>query len=299
MALHDQVTPSLPSSLAMASARGQIVGERVVVEEEFLHLRESLLGPRHLLDDVTDAAGSVAMTTHGLRPQAECAARLAAASGVERQVRMLQIPDEVVLDPEVPLVNGRNKGQRVHVFQDRPRVVVHDPAFGIAVGKARDPVPVTSLGHFLDREVELVAGDEVDCLRRRQTSRRIDSDLGADQSGLQGRVDRLHRLDRLDIRRERGRRRVQYDQVVLARSGRDIGKLQAVRWRIDQLATLDQRRRLGEPSRIPERADFATTLEARTRTSVEAVERRRLQEKRAHHIFETPTAIIVPSARTL
>ena len=63
----------------------QVVGEGVVVEEELLHLREVLLGQADLLDDVADAAGPVAMAAHGLRPQAEGAARLAAAAGIERE----------------------------------------------------------------------------------------------------------------------------------------------------------------------------------------------------------------------
>ena len=59
LALHDQVTPSLPSSLAMASARGSIVGEGVVVEEEFLDLREGLFRLFDLFDHVLDAARAI------------------------------------------------------------------------------------------------------------------------------------------------------------------------------------------------------------------------------------------------
>ena len=58
----------------------QIVGQRVVVEEEFLHLREGSLRPSQFVDDVSDAAHAIAMAAHGLRPEAEGAARFAAAA---------------------------------------------------------------------------------------------------------------------------------------------------------------------------------------------------------------------------
>ena len=77
----------------------QVVGEGVVVEEEFLHLRERLLAPSAISSiDVADAARAVAVAADRLRPQAEGAARFAAAAGVERDVGVLQIADEVVLD---------------------------------------------------------------------------------------------------------------------------------------------------------------------------------------------------------
>src|SRR5262249_35803593 len=66
-----------------------IVGEGIVVEEEFLHLRERGFRPADLVDDVADAARAVAMAADGLRPQAERAARFAAAAGIERNVRVL------------------------------------------------------------------------------------------------------------------------------------------------------------------------------------------------------------------
>ena len=65
----------------------QIVGEGVVVEEELLHLREGLLRPGDLLDHMADAAGAVAMAADGLRPEAEGAARFAAAAGVDARCR--------------------------------------------------------------------------------------------------------------------------------------------------------------------------------------------------------------------
>ena len=95
----------------------QVVGQRVVVEEELLDLRERLLRPCQLLDDVADAARAIAMAADGLRPQAEGAARFAAAAGVERDVGVLQIADEIILDLEVALVDRRDERQLVHVVR--------------------------------------------------------------------------------------------------------------------------------------------------------------------------------------
>ena len=60
-----------------------IIGKRVVVEEEFPHLRKRLSRPANFLNDIGDAAGPVAMAADGLRPKAKRAPRLAPAAGVE------------------------------------------------------------------------------------------------------------------------------------------------------------------------------------------------------------------------
>src|SRR5581483_7337903 len=98
-----------------------VVREGVVIEEKFLHLRKSLLGPAHFLDHVADAARPVAMTADRLRPQTEGAARFTAAPGIERDVRMLQITDKIILDGEIALVNRRYERQFVHVLQNGAR----------------------------------------------------------------------------------------------------------------------------------------------------------------------------------
>ena len=74
------------------------------------------------------------MTADGLRPKAECAARFAAAAGINGNVGVLQIADEVVFDVEITFVDRRNERQEVHVFQCRPLVVMDDHAVTIMVG---------------------------------------------------------------------------------------------------------------------------------------------------------------------
>jgi hypothetical protein len=84
-------------------------------------------------------------------------------------------------------------------FEDGALLVVHDHAFGIAIGQPRDFAPGPSVGDFLDGEVEFVAGDEIDRRRRFQAAGRIDRDFGADKSGLERRVHRFERLDGFDV----------------------------------------------------------------------------------------------------
>ena len=79
---------------------------------------------------------------------------------------MLEIAAEVILDLEVALVDRRNKRQRVHVFEDGAGLVVDDAPGGVAIRQPEDPLPRESLGYLLDGEIELVAGDEIDRLRR-------------------------------------------------------------------------------------------------------------------------------------
>ncbi len=102
------------------------------------------------------------MPADGLRPQAEGAVRFAAAAGVQRHVGVQQVADEVILDPQVALVDLGDERQLVHVLQHRAVLVVLDHAVGVAEGDAVDSGPVAALGDFLDGEVEFVAGHEVD-----------------------------------------------------------------------------------------------------------------------------------------
>src|SRR5207249_10539298 len=134
----------------------------VVIEKELLDLRERLLRPCDLLHDVANAARAIAMAADGLRPQAEGATRLAAASGVERDVRMLEITNEVVLDPEVALVALRHEWQRVHILQRGTRRIVHDASICAAVRESGYRAPIPAFRDFLDGEVEFITGDEID-----------------------------------------------------------------------------------------------------------------------------------------
>ena len=58
--------------------------------------------------------------------------------GIDRDVGVHQIADEVVLDPQVALVDLGDERQLVHVLEDRAVVVVDDRAGAVAIGDAVD-----------------------------------------------------------------------------------------------------------------------------------------------------------------
>src|ERR1700761_4247384 len=95
---------------------------------------------------------------------------------------MFEIADEIVLDGEVALVDGRDERQLVHILENMARRIVADCTRGIAIRQTGDAMPIATLGNFPDREVELIAGDEVDRRRGGQASVRLDGDFGTYQA---------------------------------------------------------------------------------------------------------------------
>src|SRR5262249_59351657 len=147
-----EAEPAEPSCDGL-SAR-QVVGERVVVEEVLLYLREMAARPRNLGDDVLDRPRAIAMAAHRLRPETERAARPASPPRVERHVRVQEVADEVLLDHQIALIDVHDERQRVHVLERRPL----RRALEVAVGSIAEPGHFrerTSLRDLLDREVEL------------------------------------------------------------------------------------------------------------------------------------------------
>ena len=173
---------------------------------------------------------------------------------------MLQIADEVILDPQIALVDFGDEGQPVHVLENRPVAVVGDGAVRATEAHTVDCVEWPALGDLLDREIKLFAGDKVDSGGRLQTVLGFDGDLGADHADLQPRVLVLQRLGDPDVRGEGRCRRVKHRQLVLAGDRQHVGELELCRRSVDQLAVRHECGRLGQPSRIPEGADLALGL---------------------------------------
>src|SRR5205085_1488893 len=171
-----------------------VVGEGVVVKEEFLHLWEVVPSEADLFDDMLDAAHSISMPTDRLRPQTEGAFRAAAAPGIERKIRVLQITDKVILDSQIPLVDFGHKGQPVHLLEHRARAVVDNDTIAVTVAEPVDVGKTPPLGDFLDREVEFLARDKIDGARCGQAWLGLDRDLSADEPDLQMRISVLERL---------------------------------------------------------------------------------------------------------
>ncbi len=238
------------------------------------------------------------MSADRLRPEAERAARFAAAARIERNVRVLEIAAEVFVDVEVALVDRRHERQQVHVVKDLAIVVANDDAFLVAIGDAFHVRPVAAVGDFLDREIELVARDEINGRGFRERLLGFDRDLGADEADFRGRVHILDHLGRFDVLTERRRRGVQDDQIFAANVAFDVLEGEIMRRRVDQLRAFNERRWLREPCRIPERAHLALHLIARAGTAIVAVKRGSLQKERAH-IGTFQRGVTEPSVSTL
>ena len=164
--------------------------EGVVVEEEFLHFGEVLLGPLHLGGHIVGGALAPGVTAEGLRPQAEGALRRAAARGVERDVGMEQEGHVVARHVHVALVDLGGPGHRVQVFDLRAVGVVDDLAV-LLVADAENLVERLALGKLDDRVIELAAADEVERRALVQGAVRVGGDRRADKGDTDGRIGRL------------------------------------------------------------------------------------------------------------
>ena len=212
---------------------------------------------------------------------------------------MQEIADKIIFDLEVALVDLADKGQPVHVFEDRAIAVVADRAAGGAVAEAVDRVERAPVGDLLDREVEFFAGDKIESGRRLEAVLGLDRDLGADHADLEPRVGVLERLGDLDVGGEGRGRGVQDAELVIGGERRNVAEPEPRRRRVDEPAFGHQGRRLGEPSRIPERADLAARLIARAGAAIKAVEGRRMQKQGLHHRpFSPSTKVIRPLGST-
>jgi hypothetical protein len=67
-----------------------------------------------------------------------------------------QVPDVVVLGPQMPLVHRGDERQLVHVRQDRPVLVMGHLAVPAPVAQPVDRLQRPAVGHLGDREVELL-----------------------------------------------------------------------------------------------------------------------------------------------
>ena len=195
---------------------------------------------------------------------------------------MLQIAYEVFPDVEVAFVDRRHERQLVHVLEKGARRIMNNHASAVAVRQAADRGQLSAFRGLLDREVEFRGGDKIDRWGGRQALLRFDGDGRSDHADPEPRIGFLHRRRHGRVARERRRRRVQHREIEVMRLLEDVRCAEAVRRRVDQFAVRNERRRLREPGRIPERPDFAPRLISGARSAVEAVVGRSLKEKGSH-----------------
>src|SRR5258708_19440269 len=157
-----------------------------------------------------------------------------------------------------------------------------DRTVGHRVGEAVDLREGFPLGNLQAGEIEFLTADEIDRIARRQRIVRIDRDFRAHHADQERRFVFLQLLGEQCIAWKRGGARMDDHQLVSLGNLERVLDGQTVGRRIEHPAVRHQRSGLGEPGRIPERADFALRLVARTCTTVEAIERWGLQEQRFH-----------------
>ena len=91
---------------------------------------------------------------------------------------MQEIADEIILDPEVALVDLGDPGKGVHVLDDGALGIVHH----LATALVAHPVDLAERAPFsdlLDGEIELAAGDEIDGVGGGERRAGRDGDMGA------------------------------------------------------------------------------------------------------------------------
>ena len=148
---------------------------------------------------------------------------------------MLEIADEVILDLQVALVDRRDEGQLVHVFEHGAGFVLLDDAVLVAIDEAGDRGKVAPFRDVAHREVVVLAGDEIDGGRFLERGARVDGDIGADHADLDAGLGLFQPSGIFDVGGEGRRRRMQHGEIVLRRFGHHLVAADAVRRGIDQL----------------------------------------------------------------
>ena len=162
------------------------------------------------------------MAADRLRPQAEGAAALAPAAGVEADIGVTEVTAEIILDLQVALIDRRDHGQHVHVLDDRAILVADERSIWRAPGDAIDLLKRLALRDLQDREVIFLARDEIDVAAGGEALVRLDRDLRADEPDDRLRVARLDQRGGADVLPEARGRGVEDDQLLAVDLVRDV-----------------------------------------------------------------------------
>ena len=191
---------------------------------------------------------------------------------------MLQIPDRIVLDRQIPRIHIHHTRQRIEVRDRRPlRIVDH-----LSLATKRQPIDRCqrlAQRHVLTGEVKLLAPHKINRLTRPQRLLWQHRRVRTDQPHLHVPLLRLQRLRQPRIAAQSRRTRVDDHQFIVPRDPQHIVLREIIRRRIHEPRALDQRRRLRQPCGIPKRAHLALRLIARPRPPIEAFPRRRIDEQ--------------------
>ena len=139
------------------------------------------------------------MAADRLGPEAKTALSWAAAPGVERDVGMEQVADEVFADVQIAGIDGQHAGHGIPIVDQISIGGVVQVASSIAVTQPPDLIPGFAFRQFFAGVVKLVPTDEIDLwvlLKRLLWQHR---DVSANQADLSLRILGLNRCRALDI----------------------------------------------------------------------------------------------------
>src|SRR6185437_10491725 len=253
--------------------------EGVIVEEEFLDVREVLLGPLKLGSDVVGGALAPGVTGEGLRPEAEGALRGAAAGGVERDVGVQKERDVVLRDVHVALVDLGGPGHRVEIFDLRAVGVVLDGAGRVFVADAEDFVQRLAVGELDDGEVELAAAYEVDDFTLVESAIGVGGDWRPDEADLDGGVRGLDGASKTVVAGPADGGGEEHQELVALGDLDGLVGGDVVGRGVEQPRTLQHAGGIGEPDGVPVGLDLAGRGPAGAGAAVEVLERGRIQEQ--------------------
>src|SRR5512133_2773204 len=135
--------------------------EGVVVKREFAHLGDVVHDPLDLFVHVLRAAGTHALAGKGLGPEAVDAAGRTAAAGIDRDVGVLEVRDDIFADRQIALVDRRHEGQGIQVL-DHGAIRGVDHLAILHETETIDRTPGPAFAEFLGRVVEFTTADDID-----------------------------------------------------------------------------------------------------------------------------------------
>src|SRR5712672_155209 len=266
--------------------------ERIVVEENFLHLRKIFDGLLHFASHIVRGTHTPGVSGNGLRPHAESAQRGTATSGIERDEGMQQKWDVIVFNLEVALVNvgGKRKGVQLGGVQLRALRVVYDPAI-LAITDAQNVAERLAVRVFDDGVIELAAGHKFDVFAGIQGFVGLDVPMGADKGDLEAGIRFLNLADQLDVALEAHCGGEQDKEFVLFADFDGLLPIHLGRAGVQKAASGDHARRVGQPNGIPIRFNLARRGPPRTRSAIEILKTRRIQQQSLHHIRHSSPSV--------
>src|ERR1700676_442552 len=174
--------------------------EGIVIEENFLHLREVTDGVFNFLDNVVDGTYAPGVAGDGLRPHTESAKGRATARSVEGDERIQEKRNIVIFDLQIALVDVCSERERVELGSLQVRALRIVDVFSVfAVAGAGNLFQRLAVSEFCDRVIELAAHHEIDVHAGVKGFVRPDVTVRANEGNFQGGIGFLDFAKQLHV----------------------------------------------------------------------------------------------------